>query len=397
MIVEPGEAGFDPVRLARLGRFLDGEIAAGRVPGAVVGIVRGDATVLLTAHGFRDAATREPMPVDAQFWLASMTKPVTTVGALVLHEHGSLPLDVPVGLHLPEFADRRVADLDGRWDVGSPPPTRPAARQPTIIDLLRHTAGIPEGELGDTPVHALYRDAVGDGMTAFTGEEFLGRLAALPLLHDPGTTWHYGWGLDLTGQLVERITGRTLGEHLREHVFAPLGMRDTAFGAGDPARLAVPLPRDPDTGAPQALPDLTIARFHSGGAGLVGTVGDYLRFVSMLLGGGAGPGGHRVLGRATVEFMLADHLAPGVDVSRLWRPGWNAGHGFGLGLAVRRGVGGAATAGSPGDVTWPGAAGTSWWADPREGLGIVFGAHTPSPLQSRLQQQVHALVRQARV
>lgn len=375
------EVGFDPGRLARIGRFLDGEITANRLPGAVLGIVRDGRLAFLEAYGRRDPARDLPMTTDSLFWLASMSKPVTTVGALLLHEQGRLILDTPVGTYLPEFANRLVGGQDGT--------SRPAVRQPSLVDLLRHTAGIPEGMLGDTPVHRLYADAVGDGMTDLTGPEFIARLSALPLLHEPGTMWHYGWGLDLIGLIIESLTGERLGTYLRRTVFEPLGMRDTTFGVpGDRReRFAQWLPNDPLTGAPQSLPDLSVAGFDSGGAGLVGSVPDYLRFLRVLL-----DKGHGLLGRKTVEYMLTDQIEPGTDLTRLHKSGWNPGYGFGLGLAVRRDAGGVTTAGSPGEVTWPGAGGTTWWADPAEDLGVVFCAHTPSAIQGRYEQQIRALV-----
>ncbi|ASO22016.1 CubicO group peptidase (beta-lactamase class C family) [Actinoalloteichus hoggarensis] len=397
--LDPASAGFDPARLRRIEDFLTAEVAAGRIPGAVVGIARGDGTVFSTAIGHRDPVRRVPLTTDSLFWIASMTKPLTTVAALTLVEQGRLDLDAEVAAYLPEFADRRVADLDvaapsSGADVVAGIATRPARRQPTVRDLLRHTAGIPEGFLGDTPVHAAYAEAVGGGMTDLTGAEFAGRLAALPLLHEPGSRWHYGWGLDLTGFVIESITGMSLGAYLHESVLAPSGMRSTTFGvpAGQGERYAAAAPTDPLTGAPQELPDLTIARFDSGGAGLVGSAEDYLRFIRLLLGGGR-LDGRRLLGRKTVEHMLADQLDEAADVGQLQQPGWSPGHRFGLGLAVRTSSGGAEGPGSIGEVSWPGAAGTTWWADPREDLGVVFFTHTLSePVQVRCHRAIRNLV-----
>ncbi|GAA4011894.1 serine hydrolase domain-containing protein [Allokutzneria multivorans] len=328
------------------------------MPGAVIGVVHNGQTVFFEAFGHLDPAQGVAMPEDALFWIASMSKPITAVGALLLVERGQLVLDEPIGTYLPAFADNAV--------------------QPTVLDLLRHTAGMPEGLLGDTPVHRLYAEAVGDGMTDLTGAEFVERLSALPLLHEPGAMWHYGWGLDLTGLIIESLTGRSLGQFLREEVCAPLGMTDTTFGVPDGRRdrYARPL-----TG--HVLPELSRARFHSGGAGLVSTAGDYLKFVKMLL-----DKGNPVLGRKTAEYMLADQLAPGTDTSRLEKRGWNPGHGFGIGLAVRRRIGGAPTPGSVGEVTWPGAGGTTWWADPSEGLGVVVMAHTTAKIEPQIRSLV---------
>ncbi|MEV8441115.1 serine hydrolase domain-containing protein [Actinosynnema sp. NPDC051121] len=344
--------------MRRLREFFEAEVAAGRLPGAVVAVVHGGQVVLSEAFGHRDAARGVPMTTDALFWIASMSKPITAVGAMLLVERGRLVLDEPVGAYLPAFAGKPV--------------------QPTVLDLLRHTAGMPEGLLGDTAVHRLYADAVGDGMTDLTGDEFIGRLSALPLLHEPGRMWHYGWGVDLVGLIIEAVVGTSLGDFLRDEVFAPLGMADTTFGvpAGGETRFAQPLPG-------HVLPDLARARFHSGGAGLVSTAGDYLRFVRMLLDRGT-----PLLGRKTVEYVLSDQLDPGTDTSRLEKRGWNPGHGFGIGLAVRRRIGGPPTPGSVGEVTWPGAGGTTWWADPAEGLGVVVMAHTTA----KIEPQVRALV-----
>lgn len=341
-----------------LAEFIEAEIAADRLPGAVVGVVHRGQVVVFEAFGYRDKANGVPMTTDALFWIASMSKPITAAGALLLVERGQLVLDEPIGTYLPPFAGRSV--------------------QPTVLDLLRHTAGMPEGLLGDSPVHELYADAVGDGMTDLTGEEFIGRLSTLPLLHEPGTMWHYGWGLDLTGLIIESVVGTSLGDFLRDEVCTPLGMTDTTFGvpAGHQDRFARPLPE-------HVLPDLSLARFHSGGAGLVSTAGDYLRFVQMVLGKGK-----PLLGRKTVEYMLADQLAPGTDTSRLEKPGWNPGHGFGIGLAVRRRIGGAPTPGSVGEVTWPGAGGTTWWADPSEDLGVVVMTHTTAKIEPQLRALV---------
>jgi CubicO group peptidase (beta-lactamase class C family) len=183
---------------------------------------------------------------------------------------------------------------------------------------------------------------------------------------------------------MESVSGRRLGEHLDEQLFRPLGMRDTAFGIpeGAGARYAVALPTDPWSGRPQALPDLSRARFDSGGAGLVTTAGDYLRFAMLLAGQGA-VGPVRLLGRKTVEHLMTDQLDPATDD---WRIAGEdptlVNYGFGLGLAVRRGPRGAVP-GSTGDVTWPGAGGTCWWADPREELAVTFMTHTPTGAAGR--------------
>jgi len=249
-------------------------------------------------------------------------------------------------------------------------------------------------------VHALYREAVGDGMTALTGAEFIARLSPLPLLHPPGAIWHYGWGLDLLGLVIESITKRSLGDYLREHLFEPLGMHDTSFGvpAGAAARYAKALPNDPLTGLAQSLPDLSRARFHSGGAGVVTTARDYLHFALMLQNGGA-LGDTRILGRKTVEHMLTESARPGGGRSRHRRRGLSARR---VRLRSRRcrsaNTRDITRDGSIGDATWPGAGGTYWWIDPHEQLAVTFHAHTPGRAHCRYYHRlIRTLVLQALV
>jgi CubicO group peptidase (beta-lactamase class C family) len=394
----PEEVGICAKRLTRITDVLDGDVRAGRIPGAVIAVARRGKLVLLRACGYRDREAGSAMAEDTLFWAASMTKPMTVAGALMLFEEGKLLLDDPLSRHLPAFSGVRVADLTGQARHGAALPTVEARHEPTIRDLMQHTCGIVEGLLGSTPVHRLYADAVGDGMTSFTADEFIGRLSQVPLLHQPGEVWHYGWGIDLLGLIIESITGQPLHAYLRDCLFDPLGMRETSFGLPEEKtrRYSRPLPDDPFTGTPQTLPDLSLARFASGGAGAVTTAGDYLRFALMLLGGGQ-LGGSCLLGRKTVELMMSDQLLPGVDDHRIGlQEPTLAGYGFGLGLAVRRRLGGSPAAGSPGDVTWPGASGANWWADPREDLAVVFMAHTPARAARRhYRQLIKALVFQA--
>ena len=379
-------------RLERMAEAIDREIQEGRLPGAVLAIARSGRLVYCKAHGYRDFENDVALTEDDLFWAASMTKPVAAVGALTLYEEGRLQLADPLSRHLPQFGDVRVADLEaGALKTVDP------VREPTIQDLMRHTSGIVEGLLGSTEVHRLYVDAVGDGMTDLTGEEFAERLSRVPLLHQPGAVWHYGWGFDLLGLIVQSITGQRLSEFLKARVFEPLGMSDSTFGLpGEVDRYARPLPKDPWTGNPQQLPDLSRARFDSGGAGIVTTARDYLRF-AVMLAGETGIHQSGLPGRKTIELMMSDHLGCDVDDHRIAvQEPTLAGYGFGLGVAVRRHHGLSPAAGTPGDVTWPGASGAYWWADSEEELAVVFMAHTPSrPARRYYRQLVRALVLQA--
>ncbi len=394
----PEDVGMSSERLADIERTLTDHVERGRLPGAVVAVARRDRLVSFAAIGYRDPARGVPMTTDTLFWIASMTKPLTVVAALTLVEQGKLLLGEPVSAYLPQFGERQVARVVP--DAAGEPAieTVPARRQPTVLDLMRHTSGIIAGHLESSPIHRLYADAVGNGMTPYTGAEFLERLSRLPLLHQPGEVWHYSFGIELLGLIVESLTGQPLGAYLRESVFGPLGMADTGFGvpADQWSRYAQPLSPDPETGQPLRLPDLTAARFDSGGAGAVSTVGDYLRFACMLENRGA-LGDTRVLGRKTVEFMTADQLWPGIDDARIGATDpLSAGYGFGLGVAVRRTTGGASVLGSPGDYSWPGSGGTYWWADPSERLVAVFMAATPTrQARTYYSQLVRALVLRA--
>jgi CubicO group peptidase (beta-lactamase class C family) len=210
--------------------------------------------------------------------------------------------------------------------------------------------------------------------------------------------WDYGFGLDVLGQVVEKISGQTLGQYFQEHITKPLGMNDTAFfiPAEKAARYAKALPIDPDSGKPQELnPVLTQPlKFECGGGCLSSTAGDYMRFALMLMNTGA-YGETRILGRKTAEYMLTNQLGPDVKNLIANADPTRADYGFGLGLAVRTQPGIGRLMGSVGDFNWPGASGTNWWADPKEELAVVFMAHSPGPIRWHYRQVINALVYQA--
>ena len=391
---EPETVGMSSARLARIGEVLRADIERGRIPGAVVAIARKGKIVYFEAFGYRDKAAGVPMTTDTIFSIASMTKPMVTVGALQLYEQGRVLVDDPVSKYLPQFANMQVARMDPAEQAILD--TAPAARQITILDLMRHTSGIIYGGRGSTAVHKLY-PASSAAVISMTSPEFLDKLGSLPLMYQPGTVWEYGFSTDVLGLVVESITKQTLGQYLQENLFKPLGMSDTGFivPADKVNRYAKALPKDPDTGKPQSLVDLTKpTKFECGGGCAVSTAGDYLRFAQMLLNHGK-LGGERILSRKTVEFMMADQLGPGVKNLIGNADPTRAGYGFGLGLAVRRTEGVVRLMGSVGDFTWPGAYGTNWWADPKEELAVVFMAHSPGPIRWHYRQLINALVLQA--
>lgn len=388
-IARPETVGLSSVRLERFAQAIKQEIDHGRMPGAVIAIARKGKLAYYESFGFVDPVSRTPMPKDAIFALASMTKPMVTVATLMLAEQGDLLLNDPVGNYLPELKDMKVAGSRG---------IEPARRQPTLQDMLRHTAGVSYGNRGDTPLHKLYERELKSAGTQ-SGTEFLQALGKLPLHYQPGTEWEYSHGLDVAGLAVEAVSKQRLGDFLQERLFGPLGMVDTGFvvPAAKAARIARPLPVDPDTGRPTTfrLP-VTPWKYDCGGGCTSGTALDYLHLAQMLLNKGTFEG-TRLLSRKTVEYMTANQLGAGVDVSRLheFAVEHMDGFGFGLGVAVRTQAGVAGVPGTPGEFFWDGAQGTMFWVDPKEEMVVVFMANTPGPARRHYRELVKTLVVQA--
>ncbi|HJZ21127.1 MAG TPA: serine hydrolase domain-containing protein [Bradyrhizobium sp.] len=395
---KPEEVGFSSERLARISAVLKADIEAGRIPGAVIAIARHGKLVMLDAYGWRDKAANVAMTTDTIFNIASMTKPMTTVGALMLYEQGKLLIDEPLAKYFPKFAQMRVAARDAGGEPVAE--TVPANRQITIQDLMRHTSGLIYGGRGSTLVHKMYPAGSGDASRDYDGAAFMDKLASLPLLYQPATVWDYGFGLDVLGLTVEKITGKTLGQYLQANLFTPLGMSDTGFSISPDkaARYAKPLPVDPDTGKPQARsPELTEPlKFECGGGCAASTATDYLRFALMLMNRGRS-GEARLLGPRTVDYMLSDQLGPNIRNLVGNADPTRADYGFGLGLAVRTTPGVVRMMGSVGQFSWPGASGTDWWVDPREELAVVYLSAAPGPIRWHYRQKINALVYQAMV
>jgi CubicO group peptidase (beta-lactamase class C family) len=393
---KPASVGMSAERLARIDEVMRADIEKGRLPGAVIAVARRGKLVYFKAYGFLDKDAGTKMTTDAIFSIASMTKPMVAAGALQLYERGLLQIEEPVSKYLPQFGKQQVAvlksaDGDPGYDMVA------AVRQPNIRDLMLHTSGIIYGGRGATAVHKLYpagSAAVGPGMT---GQEVMDKLAGLPLLHQPGAVWDYGFGLDVLGVVIEKVSGQPLGQYLDAQLWKPLGMVDTGFlvPADKLKRYAKGFANDPDTGRPQFVLDLSKPlKFDCGGGCAASTAADYMRFAQMLLNGGQF-GGERVLGRKTVEYMLSNQLAPGVVNLIGNADPTSADLGFGLGLSVRTTPGIVRRTGSVGEVSWNGAYGTSWWADPKERLAIVFMAQTPGPARWHYRYVISALVNQA--
>lgn len=385
----PEAVGMSSEYLERIGEALKREIAGDRMPGAIVAIARRGQLVYFETFGYLDKAAGRPMREDAVFAIASMTKPIFSVAAMQLMEEGRLLMNMPVSTYLPELADRVVAtDSPGAR-------TESAVRQPNVADLMRHTSGWVSPGRGTSALHSRYPTS-----RAVEGpEDYLSRLADLPLRYQPGTTFEYGPGFDILGLAIERMTGQSMQAYLDDRVFGPLGMRDTRFvlTPGQVARQAQLLPIDPITGAAQTTRDQSQPLpFQCGGGCLASTAADYLTFAQMLLDGGRF-GDARILGPKTVEYMTSDATGPDVDLSRLdlmaSMPAY--GYGYGLGVAVRRGDGLGGTTGSAGSYMWGGAQGTYFWVDPEEALVVVHMAQTPGVIRGYYRQLLPALVYQA--
>ena len=363
----PKEVGLSAKRLGRLSATFRQDVERNMIPGAVVLIARGGQIAYAEAFGWRDREAKAPMELDAIFRIASMTKPLTSVAAMILAEEGKLQIAAPVAEYLPEFADRTV----GAERV-------PAKRTMTVQDLLRHTSGLTYAAFGDSPVQMIWRDA--QPMTEDqTSAEMVAKLASLPLMFEPGTTWEYSMSTDVLGRVVEVVSGQDLPDFIDARISRPLGLRDTGFAAtGDRATRVAEAQIDPATGARPQMRNVTNpGRWASGGGGAVSTAADYLRFCQMLLNGGE-LDGTRILAPKTVALMASDHLPPGCDYGDTARPRFGAlapvpemGYGFGLGFAVRTDAGRCPLPGSVGEYFWGGVLGTSFWIDPVEELVVV--------------------------
>jgi CubicO group peptidase (beta-lactamase class C family) len=373
----PGEVGLSTERLDRITQLLRDDIGKSIIPGAVLLIARHGKVAYFESLGVLDPANKTPMTKDAIFRIYSMSKPVTTVTAMMLFEQGRFTLDEAIAKYLPEFKSlkvgtERVEDGNRMLDVVD------AKRPITIQDLMRHTSGLTYGFFGDLMVKKLYVDAKlreGD----IDNAEFSQRIAKLPLAFQPGTTWDYSHSTDILGRLIEVISGKTLLQTEKELLLDPLGMTDTSFVVTDKdkqSRIAEPFGSDRVFGTDAEFNDPRLPRrFESGGGGMVATAQDYARFAQMLLNGGTFDG-KRYLGPKTVAYMTSDQLGTAIVPGPYYLPG--PGYGFGLGFAVRKQTGLAPFAGSAGDYNWGGAGGTYFWVDPREDMLVVFMMQAPS-------------------
>jgi CubicO group peptidase (beta-lactamase class C family) len=385
---KPETLGLSSVRLQRMSDAFKREIDKGTIPGATVMVARRGKIGWFDALGRQNPAAATPMAHNSIFRIFSMTKPIVSVGIMMLLEEGHFLLTDPVAKFIPEFADQKVGvENNGKLDLV--PPVRPI----TIQDLLRHTSGITYDHTGNGLVQQLYQQSRLRSRK-ITNAEHAALVASVPLICQPGAEWNYSRSTDILGRIIEVVSGKTLGAFLTERILAPLQMAETAFHTSpeNAGRLAEPFPADPWTGEKvQLFNMLEKPAMESGGGGLVSTAMDYARFCQMLLNGGA-LGGNRIIGRKTLQLMASDHLGPKVKLEGPMIP---PGHSFGLGFAVRTQEGLAPFAGSVGQFYWSGVAGTFFWIDPKEELFTVFMAQGPGQreyLRTMLRSLVYAAV-----
>jgi CubicO group peptidase (beta-lactamase class C family) len=372
---EPAEHGFDAARLARIDRHFGRYVEDGRLPGYLAVVTRHGEVVHLAQGGLRDVEAALPVGVDTRWRIYSMTKPVTSVAAMMLFERGEFELTDPISRWLPEFAAPRVYAKGSSAAPGTVPATEPIR----VWHLLTHTAGLTYGFHHAHAVDGIYRRngyewGVPEGVDLAGACE---AYAAMPLVHQPGAEWNYSVATDVLGRLVEVVSGQPLDAFLAEHVFRPLGMADTGFWT-DSDQLAALYSPAPGTGR-LLRNDAMGAAFSSqpvhlsGGGGLVSTAYDYHRFTQMLLRRGE-LDGVRLLSPRTVDLMTRNHL-PG-DLESFGRPLFAetsyVGVGFGLGFSVTVDPVAAKTLGPAGEYAWGGAASTVFWVDPVNEVTAMF-------------------------
>lgn len=375
----PERVGLSGERLQMLSDVLKADVAANKIPGAVLLVSRQGKVAWFDAIGKLDATAGTPMVKDGLFRIYSMSKPITTVAAMMLVEDGKLKLDDPIALYLPEFATMTVGVEKPGADGKPVLETVPARRPITVQDLMRHTSGLTYGFFGPGLVKQAY-NAANLGAGDPTLAEFSQRLAKLPLAYQPGTTWDYSQSTDILGRVIEVASGQSLYSFEKTRLLDPLGMTDTSYYVPEPVRqprIAEPLSTDRSFGVGADINDPRIVRkFESGGGGLVSTANDYARFLQMLLNGGS-LDGKRYLGPRTLALMTSDHSNAGAGITPgpLYLPG--AGYGFGLGFAVRRTDGEAPYPSAAGEYNWGGAGGTYMWVDPKNDMFVVLMLQSP--------------------
>jgi CubicO group peptidase (beta-lactamase class C family) len=378
---KPEEVGLSSQRLRRIGDALNADAQQGKLPGAVALVARRGKVAYFEAVGVQDPDKLTPMRRDSSFRIASMTKPVTAVAALMLMEEGKFALVDPISRHLPELSDLKVGvevtdPATGERSLKIEPSRRPI----TVQDLFRHTSGLTYGIFGNSLVQKLYREHKLMDLQQ-NNAQMLTKLAALPLCCQPGTMFEYSMSTDVLGALVEVLSGMDLNRFFNERIFGPLGMKDTGFLLNEHNRTRLALPNNDPANKVQAAQYIydpaRAPAWYSGGGGLFSTASDYVRFAQMLLNEGELEG-VRLLAHKTVELMTSDHLPPGLGFGTFTQelgasaPLPEYGQGYGLCVGVRKESGRSPVPGSIGDFYWGGAYGTYFWIDPQEQLITIL-------------------------
>lgn len=419
---KPEKEGLSQERLNRITTHMNKAVEDGTMIGGLGLIARNGKVVYSETYGQSDREAEKPMKKDAIFRIYSMSKPITSVALMMLYEEGKFFLNDPIARYIPELANLELAistaDSDtamvsdgttsrtiGAGDTSKEGQTRKPKRQPTIRDLMRHTAGLTYGVFGNTEVDQQYRKS---GILRNKDlKEFVAALGQIPLQYEPGTKWHYSVAVDVQGRLVEVLSGMSFGEFLKERLFDPLDMNDTSFVVPNKKmdRLAqMYSPKGTGDGSdtflkPSNSTTLVVsparasagymegATFEGGGGGLVSSAMDYLKFSQMMLNGGE-LNGVRILSPKTIELMTTNHLG------KLPMGFGRNGVGFGLGFAVSLDQGESGEIGSVGEYNWGGAAGTRFWIDPKENLIGIFMVQS-LPHRTRLGSEFKILTYQS--
>jgi len=369
----PEAVGFSSERLARLDSSMKSLVDSKKLAGLVTVLARHGKLVEEKTYGYADVAGQKPMQKDTIVRIYSMTKPITGIAMMMLYEEGKWKPSDPIARYIPEFRDLKVysgVDKDGKPTLDKP------GHAPTMGELMSHTAGFTYGFFGSTPVDKMYQEA--DLLNSPTLQEFIGRVAKLPLLYQPGEGWVYSVSVDIQGYLVEKLSGKPFADFLRERIFSPLGMKDTAFYVpaekldrvasvyqSDAGPGANPMPKDPGISQPPGMP--------SGGGGLYSTAGDYLRFAQMVLNGGE-LNGVRLVAPSSIELMRANHVSDEVKTARKFGIGlyqMQPGLGFGYDFAILEDPPKLGSTAGKGTFLWDGVAGTWFWIDPTNDVVFV--------------------------
>ena len=371
-VSDPRDLGFLPDRLERINTHIQSKyLDTGKLPHAALLIGRGDEIAHLWHSGVAD---------DAIFRIMSMTKPITSIAMMQLVEQGRIALSDPIAKYITEFKDLGVFVAGGG---NTPFITRPPITPPRVIDLMRHTAGFTYGFQERSNIDAAYRKDEVDHWAKHDNDEFVAKLARIPLEFDPGTSWNYSVATDLCGIIVSRLSGMPLGDYFTANILGPLGMNETSFVVDADKAHRIPAayswhPTEKMKLSDKAGTDSAWARrhkFQSGGGGLASTLADYHRFCRMLLNGGA-LDGNQVISPKTLDIMTANHLPGGGDLTRhsksLFSEAEMAGTGFGLGFAQIIDPAATMTICSPGEYFWGGMYSTGFFIDPVEHIAMVF-------------------------